>query len=147
MNWYVPRHSHRGQHFWGGDKSGERYRSAYFERIPGKDDYTLIVGQDKTKTPVGVWHQGDCIRIDPTTQGVQFLGRSDGVLNPSGLLSCSLPRPCGSRLPRSLLTVSQVFDLEAPKYTIVSGPSPRSKRVFTSANEGSMIAMNRSCCS
>ncbi|KAH0839290.1 Acetoacetyl-CoA synthetase [Fonsecaea pedrosoi] len=52
--------------FWG-DKSGERYRSAYFERFPG------------------VWHQGDYIRMDPHTQGVQFLGRSDGVLNPSGV--------------------------------------------------------------
>ncbi|OQV09045.1 hypothetical protein CLAIMM_13227 [Cladophialophora immunda] len=52
--------------FWG-DESGERYRSAYFERFPG------------------VWHQGDYIRMDPATQGVQFLGRSDGVLNPSGV--------------------------------------------------------------
>ncbi|KIW73685.1 acetoacetate-CoA ligase [Phialophora macrospora] len=52
--------------FWG-DESGERYRAAYYERFPG------------------VWHQGDYIRMDPTTQGVQFLGRSDGVLNPSGV--------------------------------------------------------------
>ncbi|RSL82698.1 hypothetical protein CEP51_004974 [Fusarium floridanum] len=52
--------------FWG-DEDGQRYRSAYFERYPG------------------VWHQGDFVRMDPITQGIQFLGRSDGVLNPSGV--------------------------------------------------------------
>jgi len=31
-----------------------------------------------------VWTQGDFIRMDPATGGIQFLGRSDGVLNPSG---------------------------------------------------------------
>ncbi|KAK7905506.1 hypothetical protein LTR67_000229 [Exophiala xenobiotica] len=52
--------------FWG-DKDGKRYQSAYFERFPG------------------IWHQGDYIRMEPATQGIQFLGRSDGVLNPSGV--------------------------------------------------------------
>ncbi|KAM5346056.1 hypothetical protein ACJ41O_009061 [Fusarium nematophilum] len=52
--------------FWG-DEDGKRYRSAYFERYPG------------------IWHQGDFVRMDPITQGIQFLGRSDGVLNPSGV--------------------------------------------------------------
>ncbi|KAF5026586.1 hypothetical protein F66182_1312 [Fusarium sp. NRRL 66182] len=52
--------------FWG-DEDGKRYKSAYFERYPG------------------IWHQGDFVRMDPSTQGIQFLGRSDGVLNPSGV--------------------------------------------------------------
>ncbi|KIW78340.1 acetoacetate-CoA ligase [Fonsecaea pedrosoi CBS 271.37] len=52
--------------FWG-DEDGKRYQSAYFEKFSG------------------LWHQGDYIRMDPGTQGIQFLGRSDGVLNPSGV--------------------------------------------------------------
>ncbi|EXJ87220.1 acetoacetate-CoA ligase [Capronia epimyces CBS 606.96] len=52
--------------FWG-DEGGKRYKAAYFERFPG------------------IWHQGDYIRMDPATQGIAFLGRSDGVLNPSGV--------------------------------------------------------------
>ncbi|KAI1615923.1 acetoacetate-CoA ligase [Exophiala viscosa] len=53
-------------YFWG-DEDGKRYHSAYFEKFQG------------------IWHQGDYIRMDPVTKGVQFLGRSDGVLNPSGV--------------------------------------------------------------
>ncbi|KAJ5521065.1 acetoacetate-CoA ligase [Penicillium fimorum] len=52
--------------FWG-DEDNKRYKAAYFERF------------------AGVWHQGDFIQMEPTTQGIQFLGRSDNVLNPSGI--------------------------------------------------------------
>ncbi|KAJ3486434.1 hypothetical protein NLI96_g4244 [Meripilus lineatus] len=52
--------------FWG-DPSGEKLRKAYFERYPG------------------IWHQGDFIVKNPSTKGFIFLGRSDGVLNPSGV--------------------------------------------------------------
>ncbi|KAI0935188.1 hypothetical protein AcW1_008828 [Taiwanofungus camphoratus] len=52
--------------FWG-DESGERLKKAYFDRYPG------------------VWHQGDFIVKNPTTKGLIILGRSDGVLNPSGV--------------------------------------------------------------
>ncbi|KAH9839228.1 uncharacterized protein C8Q71DRAFT_503581 [Rhodofomes roseus] len=52
--------------FWG-DDSGERVRKAYFTTYPG------------------VWHQGDFIVKNPKTQGLMILGRSDGVLNPSGV--------------------------------------------------------------
>ncbi|RMJ08334.1 hypothetical protein CDV36_012039 [Fusarium kuroshium] len=52
--------------FWG-PKGSDKYRDAYFSTIPG------------------VWTQGDLIRINPTTGGIQMLGRSDGVLNPSGV--------------------------------------------------------------
>ncbi|KAK5156781.1 hypothetical protein LTS14_004994 [Recurvomyces mirabilis] len=34
---------------------------------------------------IGTWTQGDFIRMDTKTQGIQFMGRSDGVLNPSGV--------------------------------------------------------------
>ncbi|EKM54658.1 uncharacterized protein PHACADRAFT_146820 [Phanerochaete carnosa HHB-10118-sp] len=53
-------------HFWA-DKNDEKYRNAYFNRYPG------------------VWHHGDFIVKNPKTQGFLILGRSDGVLNPSGV--------------------------------------------------------------
>lgn len=33
----------------------------------------------------GVWRQGDFIVVNPKTKGIMILGRSDGVLNPSGV--------------------------------------------------------------
>ncbi|KAI2638249.1 acetoacetate-CoA ligase-like protein [Xylaria nigripes] len=52
--------------FWG--KSGqEKYRASYFERFDN------------------VWHHGDYIRINARTGGLTMLGRSDGVLKPSGV--------------------------------------------------------------
>jgi acetoacetyl-CoA synthetase len=62
-----------------GDKTGETYRKAYFDKFPG------------------VWHHGDFLAINPATKGVIMLGRrypsymtyilncSDGVLNPAGV--------------------------------------------------------------
>ena len=70
-------------YFWG-DTSGQKYRSAYYEKFPGEDHHAWALGHHQTNISVGIWHQGDYIRLDPATQGVQFLGRSDGVLNPSG---------------------------------------------------------------
>ncbi|KAF2806024.1 acetoacetyl-synthase [Mytilinidion resinicola] len=46
----------------------ERYRKSYFERFGDK-----------------VWCQGDFILVEEDTQGLIMLGRSDGVLNPSGV--------------------------------------------------------------
>jgi acetoacetyl-CoA synthetase len=52
--------------FWGA--GGEKkYKSSYFERFPG------------------VWAHGDFVRVNPQTGGLFMLGRSDGVLNPSGV--------------------------------------------------------------
>ncbi|KAL4738130.1 acetoacetate-CoA ligase [Aspergillus similis] len=52
--------------FWGPD--GERkYKSSYFDRFEG------------------VWAHGDFIRFNPQTGGLVMLGRSDGILNPSGV--------------------------------------------------------------
>lgn len=58
--------------FWGpgGDS---KYRASYFERFVDK----------ATGTPI--WHHGDFVRIDPATGGLTMLGRSDGVLKPSGV--------------------------------------------------------------
>ncbi|KAJ8122297.1 hypothetical protein ONZ43_g1474 [Nemania bipapillata] len=52
--------------FWGaeGDK---KYRASYFERFEN------------------LWHHGDFVRIDARTGGLTMLGRSDGVLKPSGV--------------------------------------------------------------
>jgi acetoacetyl-CoA synthetase len=52
--------------FWG-DESGEKFRQAYYDTYPG------------------VWRQGDFVVKNPKTKGFIFLGRSDGVLNPSGV--------------------------------------------------------------
>ncbi|USW51608.1 Putative AMP-dependent synthetase/ligase, acetoacetyl-CoA synthase, AMP-binding, ANL [Septoria linicola] len=52
--------------FWG-DESGEKYFNSYFAKY---DD---------------VWTHGDFIHVHPKTGGVWVLGRSDGVLNPSGV--------------------------------------------------------------
>nr|CDI51231.1 related to Acetoacetyl-CoA synthetase [Melanopsichium pennsylvanicum 4] len=47
----------------------EKYMDSYYTRFPGKK----------------VWAQGDFIYQDPSTKGLEILGRSDGVLNPSGV--------------------------------------------------------------
>ncbi|RMZ84084.1 hypothetical protein DV737_g1254, partial [Chaetothyriales sp. CBS 132003] len=52
--------------FWG-DDSGQRYFSSYFEKYDN------------------CWTHGDFIMIHPVTKQVMFLGRADGVLNPSGV--------------------------------------------------------------
>ena len=52
--------------FWGADGE-EKYKKSYFETFPG------------------VWHHGDFIKINPKTGGLVMLGRSDGVLKPSGV--------------------------------------------------------------
>ncbi|CZS91872.1 related to acetoacetyl-CoA synthetase [Rhynchosporium agropyri] len=45
----------------------DKYRAAYFEQFPG------------------VWHHGDFIRFEKGTRGLTMLGRSDGILKPSGV--------------------------------------------------------------
>jgi acetoacetyl-CoA synthetase len=52
--------------FWG-DENGEKYFKAYYARFEG------------------VWAHGDFIQKDPETGHILFLGRADGVLNPSGV--------------------------------------------------------------
>jgi len=53
-------------HFWN-DPSGSRYFSAYFEKYDN------------------VWTHGDFVMLHPVTKQLFFLGRADGVLNPSGV--------------------------------------------------------------
>jgi acetoacetyl-CoA synthetase len=53
--------------FWG-DNGQEKYQQSYFS----------IFGPT-------IWVQGDLIRINKKTGGIQMLGRSDGVLNPAGV--------------------------------------------------------------
>ncbi|KAF2462785.1 acetyl-coenzyme A synthetase [Lindgomyces ingoldianus] len=52
--------------FWG-DENGEKYANAYYTRFPH------------------VWTHGDFIQVHPVTKQILFLGRADGVLNPSGV--------------------------------------------------------------
>jgi len=59
--------------FWPPGPKGEaRYRSSYFETFT-----------DEGGRPI--WYHGDFVKINPKTGGIWMLGRSDGVLNPSGV--------------------------------------------------------------
>lgn len=40
---------------------------------------------DETNIPTDVWTHGDFVMFHPITKGLIFLGRADGVLNPSGV--------------------------------------------------------------
>ncbi|KAF5380266.1 hypothetical protein D9757_008210 [Collybiopsis confluens] len=53
--------------FWGDTPDGKKFRETYFSFYPG------------------VWRQGDFMVVNPKTKGIMILGRSDGVLNPSGV--------------------------------------------------------------
>jgi acetoacetyl-CoA synthetase len=53
--------------FWG-PTGKDKYRSSYFE----------LFGPS-------VWHHGDFVRFNPVTGGLYMLGRSDGILKPSGV--------------------------------------------------------------
>ncbi len=53
-------------YFWN-DGDGSRYFGAYFEKYDN------------------VWTHGDFVMIHPVTKQLIFLGRADGVLNPSGV--------------------------------------------------------------
>ncbi|KAM0716033.1 hypothetical protein Q7P37_008547 [Cladosporium fusiforme] len=55
--------------FWGDSSDGEKYRASYFERFENLD----------------VWAQHDWLSRNPATGGFVMHGRSDGVLNPSGI--------------------------------------------------------------
>jgi len=52
--------------FWN-DTDGQRYFSAYYEKYDNR------------------WSHGDFVVIHPVTRNLTFLGRADGVLNPSGV--------------------------------------------------------------
>ena len=39
----------------------------------------------KSVCSIGIWRQGDFLVINPTTKGIIIQGRSDSVLNPSGV--------------------------------------------------------------
>jgi acetoacetyl-CoA synthetase len=52
--------------FWG-KEGAKKYKSSYFEMFPG------------------IWHHGDFVRFNPQTGGLVMLGRSDGILKPSGV--------------------------------------------------------------
>lgn len=53
--------------FWGGASGEKKYKASYFEEFEG------------------VWHHGDFVKFHPNTGGLVMLGRSDGVLKPSGV--------------------------------------------------------------
>jgi acetoacetyl-CoA synthetase len=54
--------------FWRGKDGMTKYKAAYFETYGDR-----------------VWHHGDFVKINPATGGLVMLGRSDGVLKPSGV--------------------------------------------------------------
>ncbi|KAI2041684.1 hypothetical protein LOZ47_000207 [Ophidiomyces ophidiicola] len=52
-----------------GDKENKKYKASYFERFEH----------------MCIWAQHDWISVNPITRGITMHGRSDGVLNPSGI--------------------------------------------------------------
>ncbi|KAL6704324.1 hypothetical protein ACN47E_008388 [Coniothyrium glycines] len=57
--------------FWGSDGNA-KYQKSYF-------------GMFKNAKGQPIWHHGDFIRFNPKTSGIWMLGRSDGILKPSGV--------------------------------------------------------------
>lgn len=53
--------------FWNDDPQRSLYRSAYFDHF------------------AHIWHHGDFVQFNPTTGGLEMLGRSDATLNPAGV--------------------------------------------------------------
>ncbi|ETI26012.1 acetoacetate-CoA ligase [Cladophialophora carrionii CBS 160.54] len=85
--------------FWG-DTGNKKYMEAYFEKFPISRDgnaesktvskkWSWLPGKANDKADaleyLDVWAQHDFITRNPKTGGLQILGRSDGVLNPSGI--------------------------------------------------------------
>jgi acetoacetyl-CoA synthetase len=79
--------------FWGPTGSA-KYQSSYFETA-------FEDGGDRTRP---VWHHGDFVRIVPETGGLVMLGRSDGVLKPSGVRfgSAEIYNVLQSRFPEAV---------------------------------------------
>lgn len=57
--------------FWG-VSGAAKYQGSYFEKFTNENG-------------VPIWHHGDFIRFNPATGGLVMLGRSDGILKPSGV--------------------------------------------------------------
>ena len=57
--------------FWGADGE-KKYYNSYFDKFKNSQ------GQP-------IWHHGDFVRFNPETGGIWMLGRSDGILKPSGV--------------------------------------------------------------
>ncbi|THY74090.1 acetoacetate-CoA ligase [Aureobasidium pullulans] len=71
--------------FWG-DTSGQKYFDAYYARFDSNSPSpSSLTAQPLLISSTDVWTHGDYIFIHPKTGGVYFLGRADGVLNPSGV--------------------------------------------------------------
>lgn len=68
--------------FWGpgGDA---KYRASYFERFEESKDRSRAGSRGHPSWPT--WHHGDFVRVGTKTGGLTMLGRSDGVLKPSGV--------------------------------------------------------------
>jgi acetoacetyl-CoA synthetase len=67
--------------FWGKD-GNQKYFNSYFARFDGK---LMFMFCNPTDSDTDVWTHGDFIMIHPVTGQIFFLGRADGVLNPSGV--------------------------------------------------------------
>jgi acetoacetyl-CoA synthetase len=57
--------------FWG-QEGPKKYQSSYFDKFNNKQGRPI-------------WHHGDFVRFNPKTGGIWMLGRSDGILKPSGI--------------------------------------------------------------
>ena len=67
--------------FWGDDAQQTKYMDAYFNRFPT----TINTETGEVESYLDIWAQHDLTTRNPTTHGLQILGRSDTTLNPSGI--------------------------------------------------------------
>jgi acetoacetyl-CoA synthetase len=70
--------------FWGKD-AADKYFNSYFARFDGKIFQFTAFCRHRLMRMIDVWTHGDFIMVHPVTKQIFFLGRADGVLNPSGV--------------------------------------------------------------
>jgi acetoacetyl-CoA synthetase len=113
--------------FWN-DAKGQRYFSAYFEKYDS------------------VWTHGDFVMIHPETRQLLFLGRADGVLNPSGIRfgSAEIYSVLESHFPqvRDSICVGQRRPQDIDE-TVILFCLMKSDEIFTQELVGSIKAMIR----
>jgi acetoacetyl-CoA synthetase len=67
-----------------GPDGADKYRRSYFSVFFSSSSSSSPAGDgDHHQQPI--WHHGDFVRFNPATGGLVMLGRSDGILNPSGV--------------------------------------------------------------
>lgn len=71
--------------FFFADPENRAYQSSYFKRFSATNDDSNTASKEPDAGAIDVWAQSDWISYNTLTKGWTMHGRSDGVLNPSGI--------------------------------------------------------------